>query len=477
MKKKKGWHHNNAFYFIYLHQSRVEHYGTEQSPMTEVMDSPPPYRTEKKEEMITSSYAEASTSTSGYYLNADARKQLSAYEYKGADLSLLYQYILSPSAQFLVDTVIPETMAPNTVTLIGLVWMITSYSIYWYYTLGIINNGDGGDGGGDELLESSSLPPRWIFLFNALSLIFYQTLDNMDGKQARRTQSSSPLGLLFDHGCDAINSTLGSANVIIGMNLTSRENTFEIWLLIFGPFIMFYIATWEQYYTGELIMPIINGPSEGVIGTALLSFVSYWFGSQYWQESDWFTSFQSMFPSLDVVTNGVQLKNCDFIVIFVALGIFQEIILKSIAVAQKYKRSLSDLIPVLALSFSYLIIGWADPEVLFSIPRTSMHLAMILFAEMSTELMLAHVTAQPFNPWRWQLYPLICLTIWVVVFGRSELLQYSFTGYMWSMGAYLAMKCAYVIHEICDALEIWCFDIVTPYSKAPKSNIMNRKLA
>ena len=116
--------------------------------MTEVMDSPPPYRTEKKEEMITTSYAEASTSTSGYYLNADARKQLSAYEYKGADLSLLYQYILSPSAQFLVDTVIPETMAPNTVTLIGLVWMITSYSIYWYYTLGIINNGDGGDGGG-----------------------------------------------------------------------------------------------------------------------------------------------------------------------------------------------------------------------------------------------------------------------------------------------------------------------------------------
>jgi ethanolaminephosphotransferase len=30
------------------------------------------------------------------------------------------------------------------------------------------------------------------------------TLDAIDGKQARRTGSSSALGELFDHGCDAI---------------------------------------------------------------------------------------------------------------------------------------------------------------------------------------------------------------------------------------------------------------------------------
>jgi len=31
----------------------------------------------------------------------------------------------------------------------------------------------------------------------------YQNLDNVDGKQARRTGNSTPLGMLFDHGCDA----------------------------------------------------------------------------------------------------------------------------------------------------------------------------------------------------------------------------------------------------------------------------------
>ena len=29
-------------------------------------------------------------------------------------------------------------------------------------------------------------------------------MDNVDGKQARRTGSSSPLGMVFDHGLDAI---------------------------------------------------------------------------------------------------------------------------------------------------------------------------------------------------------------------------------------------------------------------------------
>jgi len=28
-------------------------------------------------------------------------------------------------------------------------------------------------------------------------------MDAVDGKQARRTGTSSPLGQLFDHGCDA----------------------------------------------------------------------------------------------------------------------------------------------------------------------------------------------------------------------------------------------------------------------------------
>jgi hypothetical protein len=36
----------------------------------------------------------------------------------------------------------------------------------------------------------------------------YQSLDAIDGKQARRTGMAGPLGEMFDHGCDAINTTV-----------------------------------------------------------------------------------------------------------------------------------------------------------------------------------------------------------------------------------------------------------------------------
>jgi hypothetical protein len=38
----------------------------------------------------------------------------------------------------------------------------------------------------------------------------YQTLDAIDGKQARRTGTSSPMGELFDHGCDSVSNGKGN---------------------------------------------------------------------------------------------------------------------------------------------------------------------------------------------------------------------------------------------------------------------------
>ena len=45
--------------------------------------------------------------------------------------------------------------------------------------------------------------PSWLYFWLGLSMFIYETLDAIDGKQARRTDSSSALGHLFDHGCDA----------------------------------------------------------------------------------------------------------------------------------------------------------------------------------------------------------------------------------------------------------------------------------
>lgn len=46
----------------------------------------------------------------------------------------------------------------------------------------------------------------WVYFITALGLFIYQSLDAIDGKQARRTNTSSPLGELFDHGCDSVSA-------------------------------------------------------------------------------------------------------------------------------------------------------------------------------------------------------------------------------------------------------------------------------
>ena len=50
--------------------------------------------------------------------------------------------------------------------------------------------------------------PQWACLLCALGLFIYQSLDAIDGKQARRTGTSTPLGELFDHGCDSLSTSM-----------------------------------------------------------------------------------------------------------------------------------------------------------------------------------------------------------------------------------------------------------------------------
>lgn len=156
----------------------------------------------------------AESSSGGGYITDSGAAALRAYKYSGVDKSLTYKYVLSPFAQWCVDKFTPVTVAPNAITFGGLLAMVAACLVMFYYapTLGEAVNPENG--------EETHAVPRWVFFLNGFAMIFYQTLDNMDGKQARRTGSSSPLGMLFDHGCDAINSPMGSMNWAIAISVS-----------------------------------------------------------------------------------------------------------------------------------------------------------------------------------------------------------------------------------------------------------------
>lgn len=119
------------------------------------------------------------------------------FKYKGGSISISYQHLWSPLAEAIVKHV-PKTMAPNLITVIGTI-------IHIIGNLSLVIQGKGND-----------LWPFSLLFFGTCVFVYY-TLDNVDGKQARRTHSSSPLGMCMDHGCDVLGVSfiaLGVAQMI-----------------------------------------------------------------------------------------------------------------------------------------------------------------------------------------------------------------------------------------------------------------------
>jgi ethanolaminephosphotransferase len=52
--------------------------------------------------------------------------------------------------------------------------------------------------------------PSWFCYFCGVAFFMYMICDNTDGKQARRTGSSSPMGMLMDHGMDSITAVINN---------------------------------------------------------------------------------------------------------------------------------------------------------------------------------------------------------------------------------------------------------------------------
>jgi ethanolaminephosphotransferase len=82
-----------------------------------------------------------------------------------------------------------------------------------------------------------------------ISYFIYRLLDEMDGKQARKTGNSSPLGMLFDHGCDSW--TIGFMVTMTAKALMVYDSNM-VFLYILECVCLFYFGTLEEYYVGAL---------------------------------------------------------------------------------------------------------------------------------------------------------------------------------------------------------------------------------
>lgn len=196
------------------------------------------------------------------YVPQDCYDHVRNYQYCGTDLSPVYQYLLKPIAKACVS-VTPPTVAPNIITLAGFACTAITLVIGLCIT--------------DKQFTTPA--PSWYAALSAVSIFVYQTLDNMDGIQARKTGSSSPLGQLFDHGIDAMNATV--LILIIGIN--SANGGVVLYISIIMTMTTFFCTTWEEYATGAFTLGFVNGPDDGLLGCSLMLALSALIGPvQFW---------------------------------------------------------------------------------------------------------------------------------------------------------------------------------------------------
>lgn len=191
------------------------------------------------------------------FIPSDAICHLDEYKYQSEDRSLLTKYILKPF-WIKFERIFPVWMAPNMVTLLGLMFIVVSDLLVFIY---------------DPNLES--VHPKWIYFYHAFAVFMYQTFDACDGIHARRTGQSSPLGELFDHCCDAMNTTLMQIQFASVAGLTCNP---LIFIFQYASLATFYMSTWEEFYTHKLFLSEISGPVEGLLMLVTVYILAGFFG-------------------------------------------------------------------------------------------------------------------------------------------------------------------------------------------------------
>lgn len=404
--------------------------------------------------------AQSRSKKASEFLDEDQLIHLRSYRYQSVDKSMISNYILRHYWNFMVE-LLPLWLAPNMVTLLGFFFILANVILLEIFIPDLIGPG-----------------PSWLYFSFAFGLWAYSTMDNIDGKQARRTGSSSPLGELFDHGIDSLNCTLASLLEAAAMGLgTSPAGV--ITALI--PCLPMFFSTWETYHTHVLYLGHINGPTEGIIIACTVMIVAGACGPEIWEKK-----------LTETLGDHVFIPDYSFreIWVFIVVGAFLLAHFPACVynVVQARRRQKLPVLPVFLewtpiVIFSGACYLWLYSPFSFILSENRLVLFCLIlsfvFGRMTTKIILAHLTRQPFPYWTYMLAPLVTGAVLANLpyLGFPALPN---TVELWYLRAYLVFAVVIyfrwallVIDSICSYLGIKCLTIVPKTTPAMPPGLLN----
>jgi len=330
------------------------------------------------------------------YIPEQSLENLKRYSYKTANTLFLSRDVTGRFGRWSV-ALCPPFIAPNTITLIGLCLIVLNFlTLIYYDPLYLVVNTD------------VEVTPQWIYYTWGLGLLAYLILDEMDGAQARRTGMASPLGELFDHGCDAISTTLV---VILAAHALGLGRNWWTVVGLIATHANFYLTIWAHYYTDELMLGYISDPIEGRLVICMTFFFSGHFGPSFWTQHIWTVAHLEDLSPFNRLPNLALNK---LFRIFRTSGLVLNFITSCLRVhhANRHEKPASLRGPFLRLVnflfFIFLQVSWLSHPTInnWNILYSPVFLPFLClwglqFAHFMGRIILARVTMQPFPVWEW----------------------------------------------------------------------------
>ncbi|KAI9301069.1 CDP-alcohol phosphatidyltransferase-domain-containing protein [Cunninghamella echinulata] len=387
------------------------------------------------------------------FLTNEQLDNLKLYKYAAVDKSFSTKYLLRHYWNIAIEF-FPLWIAPNLITLIGLMFMIINV----IFAIIFIPDMDGEE-------------PSWVYYSFAAGLWLYSTFDNVDGKQARRTGTSSPLGELFDHGCDALNCSFAAVLQAAGIGLGHSMSAVTLYAI---AMLGFYLSTAEEYHTGVLYLGYINATSDGIILSCVLFIISGLYGPAVFAKP---VSYYLSLPAW-VPTSLTSLAVYDALIGWI--GLMLVFTHAPVCFYAMYKACIKNKKPFLRtmmienlpiVTYSVCFISWVSSP--YSYILTHHHFILyalttgIVFGRMASKIILAHLTKSRFPRFTVLLIPLIVGAI-ITNLPRFTSIEPIFTPeseYLYIWGFFLFALLAYlrwaivVINSFCTYLGINCLTI------------------
>ncbi|KAF2747663.1 Choline/ethanolaminephosphotransferase [Sporormia fimetaria CBS 119925] len=398
------------------------------------------------------------------YIRQDKLPKLKEYKYSAVDHSLVSRYVMKPFYSNVVIHFFPMWMAPNLITLTGFGFVVLNFLTLLWYT---------------PTLDQDC--PPWVYFSWAIGLFLYQTFDACDGTQARRTHQSGPLGELFDHGVDAINTTLEVLIFSAAMNLGQGWKTV---LTLFASSMTFYVQTWEEYHTGTLTLGLVSGPVEGILTLCFIyALTGVLGGGSFWEQP----ALQTLhIAKTDMIPD--YLYNLAWNEWYMVYGgimlVFNTVSSAKNVMAARRRRGQQARIALLGLltfAGAWVLIPaylYLQPIILHYHLVPFVFFAGLINAFSVGRMIISHLTKSRFPRGNVLIYPLI----YAVADSLAPILR-EHTGLGWPsalgndvyqvafvfmcLGLGIGVHGSFivdVIWTICDYLDIWCLTIKYPFS-------------